>query len=239
MTTTALVVDDDRELCALVRHTLTSPFLDVVEAHNGIDALRLLTTQTIHIVILDINLPDISGFDVCQSIRQHSDVPILMLTGRAQEHDVIRGFTTGANDYVTKPFSPGVLNARTMNLLRNSPPEPQGHAGDDGILIFETIVLDLESRCAWIEEREVHFTRIEFDILTLLMLRPNKAYSRYEIINDVWRDQDFGDDHVLETHMSRLRKKILENGGPRLITSLRGVGYRLRVDSVPLAVTRS
>lgn len=200
-------------------------------------ALEHLAAQKFDaIVVLEGgNFPNAVG--TCRALRTRTSVPVVLQCKHDSEERVVQAFQAGAQEFVTADVSQRIFAARLLNVL--SCQRSDAAAGQhDGLLVSDNLVLDLESRSAWVEEVEIPLTRIEFDILSLLMAKPNRVFTRTEIIDNVWRDEWYGDDHVLETHVSRLRKKVLNHGGPKLLTSLRGVGYRL-LSAVPPSLVDS
>lgn len=168
----------------------------------------------------------------CQKLRASSAKPIVCLGTDEHEDTVIAAYESGATDVIITPIAPRILVAKLRNHIKAAA-HPVHSTNTENVLMVDGMLLDLESRTAWLNGRELPLTRIEFDLLSLLMSKPEKVFSRAEIINDVWHDQWFGDDHVLETHVSRLRKKIRNLDGPELLTSLRGVGYRFHPSVSP------
>ncbi len=214
---------------ACVDSTCESTHVSQIDA-----ALELIASLTFDAIVICEGREIPNAITTCLILRAHTTIPIMVQCEHDCDERAVQAFEAGAQEFVTADLSPRIFAARLLNVLSRS--ESRASEGmRDGLLVIDGLVLDLESRTAWVGETELPLTRIEFDILSLLMSKPNRVYSRTEIINDVWRDEWYGDDHVLETHVSRLRKKILNYGGPKLITSLRGVGYRLQC-AVPPAI---
>ncbi|MFA7324929.1 MAG: response regulator transcription factor [Candidatus Nanopelagicales bacterium] len=221
-----LVVDDEIETRVLVRYCLEQEGFDVEEASDGDTALEFVRRGDIHLVILDVGIGQPNGIEVCRRMREASDLPILLLTGRDSETDELIGFASGASDYITKPFRPNVLVARVSMHLERSKPGREGE-GSSPILRFSNIELDLASRQAMVDGAELSLTRTEFDLLALLLSQPTRVFHRAEILDEVWGASWFGSEHQLETHLSRLRGKIRASNGPEIAVAVRGVGYRL------------
>ena len=222
----ALVVDDEAPLAALVRSYLEREVFEVLTAEDGETAVALARGRAPDVIVLDVMLPGIDGVEACRQIRAFSDAYILMLTARAEEVDKIVALSTGADDYVTKPFSPGELVARVRALLRR----PRARAGDaSGTLRrFGELVVDPPGREARLGEDVLDLTRIEFDLLDTLSARPNVAFSRAQLLERIWGPTWVGDDHVVDVHVGNLRKKLGdESSRSRYIRTVRGVGYRM------------
>ena len=222
---TVLVVDDDQDVLDVVRVGLEAEGFTVIEALDGASALSKFEAAQPSAVVLDVGIGRPNGIEVCRHLRSVSTVPILMLTARREEMDELVGLAAGADDYVTKPFSPRVLAARiSVRLDRHAVQD----AGDQRR--FRNLLLDTEARTVSVDGVRVALTRTEFEILALLLSRPKRVFSRAEMIDAVWNQEWFGDYHLVETHTSRMRRKILDAGGPRVAIAVRGVGYRLSED---------
>lgn len=218
----ALVVDDDDDDRHLTELFLRRAGYRVVAATTGQEAVDGVGRHQPDVVVLDVGLQDISGVEVCRRIRRFSDVPIMFLTARDQESDVITGLASGADDYLTKPLSAPILSARTAALLRRR----RGFPSPQDRISVGPLLLDLGSRALTVDGRAVDLTKTEFNLLAILMTAPNRVFTREQLLREVW-GSDAWDDRVLEPPLSRLRRKILAAGGPQLIAAERGVGYRL------------
>jgi DNA-binding response OmpR family regulator len=217
----ALVIEDSPEITLLVRSLLEKEGYDVVATPQGRRGVEYARAERPELVILDLSLPDTDGVEVCRELRSFSDAYVVMVTARDDEVDKIVGLTVGADDYVTKPFSPRELAAR-IRAMRRRPRIPAQREAR----IFGHLVIDPSAREVLIDGGEVELTRIEFDILELLSGSPRRTFTREQLLEHVWGDW-FGDDHVIEVHMGKLRKKLGESASePRHIRTLRGVGYR-------------
>jgi two-component system, OmpR family, response regulator len=220
-----LVVDDEPSITDLVSTVLRYEGFRAEVAATGRKALEAATTFRPHLIVLDVMLPDLDGFEVQR--RLGSDglrVPILFLTARDATEDKVRGLTMGADDYVTKPFSLEELVARIRAILRRS-----GEGGEEtGRLVFADLEMDEDSHEVWRGDRPVELSPTEFNLLRYLMLNARRVLSKSQIIDHVWRYDFGGDQSVVETYVSYLRKKV-DNADPKLIHTVRGVGYVMRV----------
>jgi DNA-binding response OmpR family regulator len=216
---TALVVEDEDSIASLVRSYLERDGFTVVRARTGGEALEELERRTVRVVVLDIGLPDMDGFEVCRSIRTHSAVPILMLTARDEEPDRVSGLELGADDYVTKPFSPRELLARVRAVLRRTETwfdEPELALGD--------VVVRRDAREATVAGETVELTSKEFDLLTMLLTQPDVVLTRELLLDRVWGLTFPGGTRTVDVHVASLRRKL---GRPELVVTVRGVGYKV------------
>jgi DNA-binding response OmpR family regulator len=216
---TALVVEDEESIAALVQSYLERDGFTVVRAQGGEEALGQLEQRPVRVVVLDIGLPDMDGFDVCRRIRLHSRVPILMLTARDEEPDRVSGLELGADDYLTKPFSPRELLARVKAVLRRAEPwldEPELAAGD--------VVVLCDAREVRVAGMPVELTSREFDLLAILLGNPNRVLTRELLLDRVWGLAFPGGTRTVDVHVASLRRKL---GRPELVRTVRGVGYKV------------
>lgn len=225
MGTRILTVEDDERIRTAVRLALEDEGWEVEEADTGEDALQAFTRQPSDVVLIDIMLPGIDGFDVCRSIRRVSDVPIVMVTARADTHDVVAGLEAGADDYLTKPFAPKELSARIRALLRRARTIDLAPThlrfGDLEIIPDEGIVLR--------DNIEVHLTKTEFRLLVELASAPGRVFSREVLLERVWGYGYFGDGRLVDVHVRRLRMKVeVDPANPRHVMTIRGLGYKLQ-----------
>ncbi|CAB4335471.1 MAG: response regulator transcription factor [Actinobacteria bacterium] len=225
MGTRILTVEDDERIRTAVRLALEDEGWEVEEADTGEDALQAFTRQPSDVVLIDIMLPGIDGFDVCRSIRRVSDVPIVMVTARADTHDVVAGLEAGADDYLTKPFAPKELSARIRALLRRARTIDLAPThlrfGDLEIIPDEGIVLR--------DNAEVHLTKTEFRLLVELASAPGRVFSREVLLERVWGYGYFGDGRLVDVHVRRLRMKVeADPANPRHVMTIRGLGYKLQ-----------
>ena len=220
-----LVVDDEKLIVKGIKFSLEQDEMEVTAAYDGEEALELATNNQIDIILLDVMLPGLSGFDVCQAIREFSDVPIIMLTAKGDDMDKILGLEYGADDYITKPFNILEVKARIKAIIRrNQKKLPE--AESPKTLVEGDMTVDMESRRVSISGQEINLTAKEFNILTLLLLHPNKVYSRDDLLKEVWGSDALGDGRTVDVHVRRLREKIESNpGDPKYIQTKWGVGY--------------
>jgi two-component system alkaline phosphatase synthesis response regulator PhoP len=228
--TTVLVVDDEQGIVDLVRGYLEREGFHVLEAHDGLAAVELARQHAPDVIVLDLMLPGIDGLEVTRQIRTFSDAYLLMLTARVEEIDRIIGLTTGADDYLTKPFSPRELVARIRALLRRpraALAHPDAHDPVPLPLTIDTLTLDRAAHEVRLAGRRVELTPLEFTLLETLMARPGMVFSRQHLIDAIWGDY-YGDEHVVDVHLSNLRRKLDTAGGIAFIETVRGVGYRFK-----------
>ncbi|HEU5475990.1 MAG TPA: response regulator transcription factor [Actinophytocola sp.] len=222
--TRVLVVDDDLNVRDVVRRYLELGGHQVSLADNGEDALRWAAEHQPDLVVLDLMLPGMDGLEVCRRLRRRSTVPVVMLTALGEEENRIAGLELGADDYVTKPFSPRELALRVSSVLRRAratPPRPE-----DRELVDGELALDLAAHRATIRGAELALTTREFDLLMFLMSRPGEAFTREQLLEKVW-GWDFGDQSTVTVHVRRLREKIEDTPAkPSRIVTVWGVGYR-------------
>jgi DNA-binding response OmpR family regulator len=228
----ALVVEDSPEFMLLCRHLLEKEGFDVVVATDGRGAVERAQKERPDIAILDLGLPDLDGIEVCRQIRQFTDAYIVMVTGRTDEIDKIVGLSVGADDYVTKPFSPRELTARVQAIRRR----PRTSSADRTATAreFGALRIDPEVREVAMDGQVLELTKIEFGLLDLLSSAPRRTFTRRQLLEDVWGDNWYGDDHIIDVHVGNLRKKLGESASaPHYIRTLRGVGYRFEPDPKP------
>lgn len=220
-----LVVDDEKLIVKGIRFSLEQDDMTVDCAYDGQEALDLASQNHYDVILLDVMLPKFTGFEVCQQIREYSDVPIIMLTAKGDDMDKILGLEYGADDYITKPFNILEVKARIKAIMRRSEPKTP-KAPEKKELSFEELRINLDSRRGYINEKEVNLTAKEFDLLELLMMHPNKVYSREELLNTVWGYDYPGDVRTVDVHIRRLREKIEKAPSePKYIHTKWGVGY--------------
>lgn len=225
-----LVVDDEPPIRSVVRGFLEREGMQVAEASDGPAAVEAVRTFAPDVVVLDIMLPGFDGLEVLRRLRTFADPYVLMLTARAEEVDRIVGLTVGADDYLTKPFSPRELVVRVQALLRRR--RGAGPAGGDAVLRVGGLVVDRPRRTVTLDDRPVELTALEFAILEALARDPGIVLTRQQLLDTVWGIDFVGDDHVLEVHVGNLRRKLGDEPvGPRYVETVRGVGYRLRADA--------
>ncbi len=224
-----LVVDDEKLIVKGIRFSLMQDGMEVDCAYDGEEALEMAKANKYDIILLDLMLPKIDGFEVCQMIRDFSQVPIVMLTAKSDDMDKILGLEYGADDYITKPFNILEVKARLKAIMRRTEHHdadtPQGKIIEKGDL-----KIDCEGRRVYVSDKEINLTAKEFDMLELLALNPNKVYSRENLLNIVWGYEYPGDARTVDVHIRRLREKIEANPSePRFVHTKWGVGYYFRV----------
>ena len=224
--TRVLIIDDDRKLCRLIADYLDAMNYSVSAVHTGPEGVRAATEETWSAVILDVMLPELDGFEVLKQIRRKSAVPVLMLTARGDEADRIVGLELGADDYVTKPFSPRELVLRVNKILRRGQPD----RAEPDTLRFGHLLIDTPRHIIQWRGKPVELTSTEFKLLALLAKRCGRVQSREQLLRDVWEYNTMVDTRTVDTHMRRLREKL----GPaaRHLETVRGVGYRF-VEAAP------
>ena len=225
MGTRILYVEDDQRIRGSVKLALEDEGWQVEESETGEDAISSFGRAPTDVVLIDIMLPGMDGFEVCRSIRRHSDVPIIMVTARADTHDVVAGLEAGADDYLTKPFAPKELSARIRALLRRArtadPTVTHLRFGDLEIVPDEGVVLR--------DGTEVHLTKTEFRLLVELASSPGRVFSREVLLERVWGYGYFGDGRLVDVHVRRLRTKVeADPANPRHVVTVRGLGYKLQ-----------
>lgn len=221
-----VVVDDDEKITSLLRRSLAFEGYQVTTANNGLEGLKVMLTTDPQLLILDVMMPHVDGWEVCRRVRESgSTVPILMLTAKDDIQDRVKGLDLGADDYLVKPFALEELLARVRALLRRNTDKA---GGGDGKLVFEDLVLDLDSREAIRAGRRIDLTAKEFDLLHLFMQNPRRVLTRDSIMDKIWGYDFSGESNVLEVYIAMLRQKTEEGGAKRLIQTVRGTGYVLR-----------
>lgn len=221
-----LVVDDEKLIVKGIRFSLEQDNMKVTCAYDGEEAIELVKNNDFDVILLDVMLPKLTGFEVCQQIREFSNVPIIMLTAKGDDMDKILGLEYGADDYITKPFNILEVKARIKAIMRRSKNAKALEEETSKVAIFEELKVDCDSRRVFINEVEVNLTAKEFDLLELLMFNPNKVYSRENLLNTVWGYDYPGDVRTVDVHIRRLREKIEANPSePKYIHTKWGVGY--------------
>ncbi len=219
-----LIVDDEQSITTLIDYNLTKAGFETEVVHDGEQALQTVEEKSFDLMVLDLMLPKINGLEVCKRLRDQGEtLPIIMLTAKGEESDKIAGLDFGADDYVTKPFSPNELVARIQAVLRRTQPEENTNVIKVGNI---TIVEELYE--VYLNDELIDFTKKEFDLLLYLAKRKNKPCSREDLLKDVWEFDFIGDTRIVDVHISHLREKLEDDPkNPTLIKTVRGVGYRL------------
>jgi two-component system, OmpR family, response regulator len=223
-----LVIDDEENVCELITLYFEKAGYDVVCSGDGNEGMDMVRTQKPDIVILDLMLPGMDGLDVCKEIRKFSNVPLIMLTARVDEVDRVLGLEIGADDYVTKPFSPRELLARVKAVLRRAAYVPS--PDEQQVLNLPGLAISRISREVIVGDTRVDLTPKEFDLLWYLASNRNRVFTREQLLEQVWAYQEFyGDERTVDQHIKRLRRKIETTGSPCRITTIWGVGYKFEI----------
>lgn len=218
-----LVVDDESRMRKLVRDFLVKQDYEVVEAEDGEDALNKFYEQKdIALIILDVMMPKINGWDVCREIRENSKVPIIMLTAKGEESDELQGFSIGADEYISKPFSPKILVARVEAILRRT------GKSEEEVMEIGGISIDKLGHQVLVDGKELELSYKEFELLTYFIENKGIALSREKILNHVWNYDYFGDARTIDTHVKKLRSKL--GGKGDYIKTIWGMGYKFEVE---------
>lgn len=220
-----LVVDDEKLIVKGIRFSLLQDSLEVDCAYDGEEALNMAKENDYDLILLDVMLPKMDGFEVCQQIREFSDVPIIMLTAKGDDMDKILGLDYGADDYITKPFNILEVKARIKAIMRRGRKKDAKEAPSN-VIEKNGMKIDRESRRVFIDEQEVNLTAKEFDVLELLAMNQDKVYSREKLLNLVWGYEYPGDARTVDVHIRRLREKIEKTpSNPKYVYTKWGVGY--------------
>ncbi len=225
MGTRILYVEDDQRIRGSVKLALEDEGWQVEESETGEDAIMSFGRSPTDVVLIDIMLPGMDGFEVCRSIRRHSDVPIIMVTARADTHDVVAGLEAGADDYMTKPLQPKELSARIRAMLRRARPSQPGNPR----LQFGELEIVPQEGVVTRDGQQIHLTKTEFRLLVELANSPGKVFSREDLLEKVWGHGVFGDGRLVDVHVRRLRTKVeADPANPRHVVTVRGLGYKLQ-----------
>lgn len=224
-----LVVDDEKHILELIRFNLEKEGFKVLTAEDGAEALNLVRMEQPDLIVLDIMLPGMDGFEVCEMLSQDPstrDIPIIMLSARAAEPDKVRGLEKGADDYVTKPFSPRELVARVKARLRRS---RQKDKEDEGRIVYGKLVIDQDRFAVYVDGMRQDFTPKEFELFRFLAQHPGKVFSREYLLQEVWGYNYVGDSRTVDVHVRHIRQKLEQVPNcPNYIETVRGVGYRFK-----------
>lgn len=225
MNVRVLTVEDDERIRQSVKLALEDEGWEVEEATNGEDAIAVFNRAPTDVVLIDIMLPGMDGFELCRNLRRSSDVPIVMVTARIDTHDVVAGLEAGADDYLTKPFAPKELSARIRALLRRARPSSPGHSR----LVFGDLEIIPDEGKVLLGDSELALTKTEFRLLCELAADPGGVFSREALLDKVWGYGYFGDGRLVDVHIRRLRMKVeTDPANPRHVVTVRGLGYRLQ-----------
>lgn len=221
-----LVVDDEKSIVKGLKFSLEQEDMEVDTAYDGEEAVEKARMNSFDIILLDIMLPKHSGLEVCQMIREFSDVPIIMLTAKGEDMDKIMGLEYGADDYITKPFNILEVKARIRAILRRNSHGEEVKSGGSNVIEKKGLKLEIDSRRVFIKGHEVSLTAKEFDLVFLLVSNPNRVYSREELLSEIWGTTYPGDARTVDVHVRRLREKIESHpADPEYIHTKWGVGY--------------
>lgn len=220
-----LIIEDESRIREMLREYLENIDFQVAEAENGILGLEKFKEEQYNIILLDVMLPDIDGWSVCREIRRNSDIPIIMLTARGEEYDKLFGFELGADDYITKPFSPNELVARMRAVLKRG--KDTSSDTNKEIFQYKALSVNLNSRKVMLESSIVDMTPKEFDLFSFLIKNPDRVFTREQLLNKVWGYEFGGDDRTVDTHIKMLRESLKEYRS--LIVTVWGVGYKFEI----------
>lgn len=230
---TVLIADDEVRIRQMIKLYLLKENFQVLEAANGQEVLDIFHSQPVHLVILDLMMPEMDGLTACLRIRQESKVPIIMLTARGEETDRILGFELGADDYVVKPFSPKELLMRVKALLRRAHSTPESFVDQPSANVQKFGVLEIEPEAhrVKVKDLEITLTPLEFDLLIFLTSNPGRVFTREQLLEKVWGYDYFGEARTVDTHIKRLREKLSKGGtgAAEMVVTVWGVGYKFEV----------
>ncbi|MHC1747678.1 MAG: response regulator transcription factor [Cellulosilyticaceae bacterium] len=231
-----LIIDDDKELCTLMKKCIEKENLSAIVAHGGVEGLRLIhenkNSDSLSLVILDVMMPDIDGFQVLKTIRETSNIPVLMLTAKSDEDDKVSGLRLGADDYLTKPFSIVELMARVNSLIRRYTTLNPTFATDIDYIAMKDMTIDKANRIVSVNDNLIELTSKEFDLLSFLASNKGRVFSKKQIYTQVWEEEYAFDDSNIMSFISKLRKKIEPDPNhPFYILTVRGVGYRFNKEA--------
>ena len=223
-----LVCDDEKDIVSALKIYLTSEGYQVFEAYNGREALEIMNRETVHLVLMDIMMPEMDGIQAMVKIREISNVPVILLTAKSEDTDKILGLTVGADDYITKPFNPVELQARVKSQIRRYMLLGSGNQQMEAKFSIGGIEMDDRAKEVTLDGEIVNLTRTEYDILKLLMEHPGEVYSPNQIYESVWKEDAFGTENTVAVHIRHLREKIEYNPAePRYLKVVWGRGYKM------------
>ena len=223
-----LVCDDEKDIVSALKIYLTSEGYQVFEAYNGREALEIMNRETVHLVLMDIMMPEMDGIQAMVKIREFSNVPVILLTAKSEDTDKILGLTVGADDYITKPFNPVELQARVKSQIRRYMLLGSGNQQLEAKFTIGGIEMDDRAKEVTLDGEIVNLTRTEYDILKLLMEHPGEVYSPNQIYERVWKEDAFGTENTVAVHIRHLREKIEYNPAePRYLKVVWGRGYKM------------
>ncbi|CAN5742124.1 response regulator transcription factor [soil metagenome] len=223
-----LLVDDEQSIQTLLSYPLRQEGFDVVSAHDGKEALERAGEQSFDLVVLDVMLPKLDGFEVCRELRARSSVPIIMLTAKDEEFDTVLGLELGADDYITKPFSMREFRSRIKAVLRRSERAAAARPGEPGerVLELDGLRIDFSKRAVEVRDEPVRLTYVEFEVLSVLARQPGHVFSRRMLLEQIWGDAAYRDPRTIDVHIRHLREKVEHNPRePEYLLTDRGFGY--------------
>ena len=227
-----LIIDDDKELCALMKKCVEQENLSAVVAHGGLEGLRLLeeNKDTCSLIILDVMMPKLDGIRATLKIREKKNMPIIILSAKSEDADKILGLNVGADDYMTKPFSPSELVARVKAHLARYERLIGSAVEENKVIEIRGLKIDTTARRVWVNGVEKNFTTKEFDLLTFLASHPNHVYTKDELFSEIWDMESIGDIATVTVHIKKIREKIeYDTSNPQYIETIWGVGYRFKM----------
>lgn len=221
-----LIIEDDLDIANLEKDYLEINNYEVSIVSDGLQGLQEAQTNRYDLIIIDVMLPTLNGFEICKIIRENLNIPLIILSARSDDIDKVRGLGLGADDYMTKPFSPSELVARVRNQLARYK-RLLGHPKNDKIIEINGIRINQEARRVWVNNKEVNFTTTEFDLLLFFALHPNIVHSKSILFDRIWGVDDYGDIATVAVHVQKIRKKIeKDSSNPKIIETIWGAGYR-------------
>jgi DNA-binding response OmpR family regulator len=224
------IIDDDIYIGDMLTEVLTQEGYSVLRAYSGTEALYLLSQNKPDLVLLDLMLPGIDGFEICKQIREEKNTPILMVSAKKDDIDKIRGLGLGADDYITKPFSPSELVARVKAHLARYERLIGSNTVENDVIEIRGIRIDKTARRVWVNGEEKQFTTKEFDLLTFLAEHPNHVFTKEELFREIWDMESIGDIATVTVHIKKIREKIeMNTNKPQYIETIWGVGYRFKL----------
>ncbi|MCX7708464.1 MAG: response regulator transcription factor [Clostridia bacterium] len=225
-----LIIEDETSIAELERDYLEINGFSVALEQTGDAGLKRAKTEEFDLIVLDLMLPKVDGFEICRQIRNDKDVPILMVSAKREDIDKIRGLGLGADDYITKPFSPGELVARVKAHIARYERLRGGREPKNDIISIRGLRIDKSARRVYVNEAEVVFTTKEFDLLVFLAMNPNRVFSKEELFDKIWGMDSFGDIATVTVHIKKVREKIeMDTSNPQYIETIWGAGYRFKV----------
>ena len=225
-----LIIEDENEIAELERDYLELSGFEVEVANDGVKGLEKSVKEDYDLIILDLMLPGIDGFEICQKVREEKNTPIIMVSAKQDDIDKIRGLGLGADDYMTKPFSPSELVARVKAHMARYERLVGSVANENRVIEIRGIKIDTTARRVWVNDEEKIFTTKEFDLLTFLASHPNHVYTKDELFSEIWDMESIGDIATVTVHVKKIREKIeFDTSNPQYIETIWGVGYRFKV----------